>query len=242
MYLQTMFARIFTFAFLFIALTASAVDLNVSVQPRNLTVGMRGYVEISAEDVSRLQLRQSPPRMDGIEWTSGISSGSSMSIINGVTTSKFTLRVPFTVREEGEYTIPSLEVVVNGNSRQPEKTQPVKVKVGPAPKLDQAQASGSRPVFANMTFPGSEKGTPSFWVGEEIPLQLSIYVRSPYDLTLANYPDITPSNSKITIRFHDYRKVNPDAPNFESVSSHNQRISGAAYTVYQFDTKFRALS
>ena len=242
MYLQTMFARIFTFAFLFIALTASAVDLNVSVQPRNLTVGMRGYVEISAEDVSRLQLRQSPPRMDGIEWTSGISSGSSMSIINGVTTSKFTLRVPFTAREEGEYTIPSLEVVVNGNSRQPEKTQPVKVKVGPAPKLDQAQASGSRPVFANMTFPGSEKGTPSFWVGEEIPLQLSIYVRSPYDLTLANYPDITPSNSKITIRFHDYRKVNPDAPNFESVSSHNQRISGAAYTVYQFDTKFRALS
>ena len=242
MYLQTMFARIFTFAFLFIALTASAVDLNVSVQPRNLTVGMRGYVEISAEDVSRLQLRQSPPRMDGIEWTSGISSGSSMSIINGVTTSKFTLRVPFTAREEGEYTIPSLEVVVNGNSRQPEKTQPVKVKVGPAPKLDQAQASGSRPVFANMTFPGSEKGTPSFWVGEEIPLQLSIYVRSPYDLTLANYPDITPSNSKITIRFHDYRKVNPDAPNFESVSSHNQRLGNIPYTVYDFDTRFRALA
>ena len=114
--LHTMFSRILAVVFLFVAFTAAAVDLNVSVQPRNLTVGMRGYVEISAENVSRLQLRQSPPRMDGIEWTSGISSGSSMSIINGVTTSRFTLRVPFTARTEGEFTVPALEVVVNGKS------------------------------------------------------------------------------------------------------------------------------
>ena len=52
-------------------------------------------IEISAENVSRLQVNRMPGRVSGIEWNSGISSGSSMSVINGVTSSKYTLRIPF---------------------------------------------------------------------------------------------------------------------------------------------------
>ena len=111
------------------------------------------------------------------------------------------------------------------------------------PKIDPAQVNSNEPVYARMTFPGvAEDRAPAFWVGEEIPLQLSIFVRTPYELRLANYPEIKSVNGKMSIRFHDFRKVNPEAPNFESVSSHNQRLGNVPYTVYDFDTKFRALA
>ena len=240
---RTMLSRFFAFLLFFLAFAAAAVDLNVSVQPRNITVGMRGYVEISAENVSRLDLRQRPDRVSGIEWNNGVSNNTSMSIINGVVSSKYTLRVPFTAREEGEFTIPSLEIIVNGNSRQPEKTAPFKIKVSAMPQLDPSQANGSEPVYVRMSIPGHDDDKPaSFWVGEEIPLQLSIFVRTPYELRITNYPEISPANSRMSIRFHDFRKINPEAPNFESVSSHNQRLGNIPYTVYDFDSKFRALS
>ena len=239
-YLILRFAAFFLFLFAF---AAAAADLKVSVQPRNITVGMRGYVEISAENVSRLQVNRMPGRVSGLEWSSGISSGSSMSVVNGVTSSKYTLRIPFTAREEGEFTIPSFEVIVNGNTRQPEKTEPVRIRVSTMPKIDPSQVNSTEPVYARMTFPGvPENKTPAFWVGEEIPLQLSIFVRTPYELRLANYPEIKPANGKMAIRFHDFRKINPEAPNFESVSSHNQRLENIPYTVYDFDSKFRALA
>jgi len=237
------FSRFFAFFLFLLAFAAAAADLKITVQPRNITVGMRGYMEISAENVSRLQIKEMPRRVSGIEWNSGVSSGSSMSIINGVTSSRYTLRVPFTAREEGEFTVPSFEVIVNGNSRQPEKTEPFKIKISAMPKIDPAQTNSNEPVYARMTIPGVEEGKPaSFWVGEEIPLQLSIFVRTPYELRLTNYPEITSANGRMSIRFHDYRKINPEAPNFESVSSHNQRLGNIPYTVYDFDSKFRALS
>ena len=240
---RTIIPRLAAFFLFLLTFAATAADLKVSVQPRNITVGMRGYVEISAENVSRLQINRTPGRVSGLEWNSGISSGSSMSIVNGVTSSKYTLRIPFTAREEGEFTIPSFEVIVNGNARQPEKTDPVKIRISAMPKIDPAQANSNEPVYARMTFPGvAEDSTPSFWVGEEIPLQLSIFVRTPYELRLANYPEIKSVNGKMSIRFHDFRKINPEAPNFESVSSHNQRLGNIPYTVYDFDTKFRALA
>ena len=240
---RTILPRLIAFLLFLFAFAASAVDLNVSVQPRNLTVGMRGYVEISSENVSRLQINRTPARVSGIEWNSGISSGSSMSVINGVTSSKYTLRIPFTAREEGEFTIPSFEVIVNGNTRQPEKTGPVRIRISAMPKLDPSQVNSNEPVYSRMTFPGvAEDKTPVFWVGEEIPLQLSIFVRTPYELRLANYPEIKSVNGKMSIRFHDFRKINPEAPNFESITSHNQRLGNIPYTVYDFDTKFRALA
>ena len=239
---RTMLPRFAAFLLFLFSFAVSAADLKVSVQPRNITVGMRGYVEISAENVSRLQINRTPGRVSGLEWNSGISSGSSMSVINGVTSSKYTLRVPFTAREEGEFTIPAFEVIVNGNARQPEKTEPIKIRISAMPKIDPAQANSNEPVYARMTFPGVAEGkTPSFWVGEKIPLQLSIFVRTPYELRLTNYPEIKPANGKMSIRFHDFRKINPEAPNFESVSSHNQRLGNIPYTVYDFDSKFRAL-
>ena len=240
---RTMLHQLAAFLLFLLAFAAVAADLKVSVQPRNLTVGMRGYLEVSAENVSRLQINRTPDRVSGLEWNSGISSGSSMSIVNGVTSSKYTLRIPFTAREEGEFTIPSFEVIVNGNARQPEKTAPVKIRISAMPKIDPSQVNSNEPVYARMTFPGvAEDKSPSFWVGEEVPLQLSIFVRTPYELRLANYPEIKSVNGKMSIRFHDFRKVNPDAPNFESVSSHNQRLGNVPYTVYDFDTKFRALA
>ena len=240
---RTIFLRLLAFLLFLCTLAVSAVDLSVSVQPRNLTVGMRGYIEISAENVSRLQVNRMPGRVSGIEWSSGISSGSSMSVINGVTSSKYTLRIPFTAREEGDFTIPSFEVIVNGNTRQPESAGPVRIRISAMPKIDPSQVNSNEPVYSRITFPGvAEDRTPTFWVGEEIPLQLSIFVRTPYELRLANYPEIKSVNGKMSIRFHDFRKVNPDAPNFESITSHNQRLGNIPYTVYDFDTKFRALA
>ena len=240
---RTILSRFFAFFLFLFAFAATAADLKVSVQPRNITVGMRGYVEISAEDVTHMQIREMPGRVHGIEWNSGISRGSSMSIVNGVTTSKYTLRVPFTAQEEGEVTIPAFEVIVNGNTRKPEKTAPVKLKISATPQLDPSRADPGEPVYVRMSIPGhDESKSASFWVGEEIPLQLSIYVRTPYELRITNYPEIKPVNGKMSIRFHDFRKINPEAPNFESVSSHNQRLGNIPYTVYDFDSRFRALS
>ena len=237
------FSPILAFLLFFAALAALAADLKISVQPRNIAVGMRGYVEVSAENVNSLRVSQMPDRVAGIEWNNGVSTSSSMSVINGATSSKYSLRIPFTARREGEFTVPPFEVIVNGNSRRPEKTEPFTVRISAAPKIDPAQINSGEPVYARMTFPGSEDDKkPEFWVGEEIPLRLALYARSPYSLRLSNYPEIRSVNSGIAIRFHDFRRINPEAPNFESISSHDQRIGNILYTVYDFDSKFRALA
>ena len=233
------------FLLFFLAFAAVAADLNVSVQPQDLTVGMSGDVVISAKDVNSIQLVKTPAQVSGIEWNNGISSDSEMYIINGVVTSEYKLLISFTALKEGEFTVPPIDVIVSSGSRKQEKakTDPFKFKVFPAPKIDPAAEKSDAPVYALMTFPGHDDGKPaSFWVGEEIPVRLSFYIQAQFDFRFANYPEIKSDNDRISIRLHDYGRINPNLPNFESTSTKNMRIGNRLYTVCDFNTRVRALS
>ena len=245
MFLRTILSPLSIFLLFFLAFAAAAAELTVSVQPHDLTVGMRGYVVISARDVNGIQLSKMPAQVSGIEWNNGVSSSSSTSIINGVRTSEYMLRISFTALKEGEFTVPPLDVVVTSGGRKQEKakTDPVTFRIGATPKFDASLERSDAPVYALMTLPGHDDGEPaSFWVGEEIPVRLSFYVQEQYDFRFANYPEIKSDNDRISIRLRDYRRTNPNSPNYESTSTKTMRIGNRLYVVYDFNSRVRAMS
>ena len=232
------------FLLFLLVFASAAAELNVSVQPQDLTVGMRGYVVVSAKDVNSIQLGKMPAQVSGIEWNNGVSSGSSMTIINGVRTSEYTLRISFTALKEGEFTVPPLDVIVTSGSRKQEKvkTESVPFKIAAAPRFDPAERTDA-PAYALMTLPGHDDDKPaSFWVGEEIPVRLSFYIQDQYDFRFANYPEIKSDNDRVSIRLRDYGRINPNSPNYESTSTKTMRIGNRLYTVYDFNSRVRAMS
>ena len=224
--------------FLLFSIAAAAVELNVSVQPEDITVGMRGAITISARDVNDLMPGRNPGDVPGIEWE-GISRGSSLKMINGAVSNECFLSFSFTAMKEGEITVPPLELVVIDRSRKQErvKTEPVKFKIFKAPKVGAALAKSNAPVYADMTFPGSDGDAPaSFWVGEEIPVRISFYVRSQLGFRLAAYPEILSASDQINILARLSRKNNSGTPD------RTVQFGGIQYDVYDYGAGICALS
>ena len=138
MYGRTKLSPILIFIAFFLAFAATAMELKVSVQPENLTVGKYGKLTISARDASNLRLAERPGDVPGIKWESGVSTGSSVSVVNGARSSEASVTIPFTATREGEITIPSIEVIVTGDDSVQEKTktEPVTFKIVAAAAME----------------------------------------------------------------------------------------------------------
>lgn len=110
------------------------------IPPRNVIAGNRFTVVYRLTNAEGHSLKA--PQIDGCRLMYGpaTSTSQSMQIINGVTTSSFTMDYSYTYRaeKEGTYTIPSATVIADGKKL---STDEVKFKVLPA---DEPQSGGQQ--------------------------------------------------------------------------------------------------
>jgi len=221
------------------ASSSSGNNLQVSINPTNPIAGSQTELLITANNASNMTVRGTLPNVPGIEWSNVVSRSSSMSIVNGRRTTRYTLRCVFTPAKSGTFTIPEIDVNVDNTAM---RTKPVQLTVSAPPTASEARLDPKTIAFTEITIPGSDRDTPkSYFIGEEIPLQITAFIRSPYRMQFEEYPVISAADD-MTIRFHDYRKTNPEAPNFESVTQGHQLIGRGTFITYNFITKLRALS
>lgn len=235
------------FLFAGILLGLAGGDISLSLEPVRPFVGRRVVLTVTAhaEDVRIRRL----PDVDGIRWSGGVSSRSSMmqmSFTSGSSGRKTEMisqtKVVFTAEKEGRFTIPPFEVSLDGK---PAKTPAFTFEVEARPDLGKTPSRQKRnkKIFALLRIPGMEKRT-SCYVGEELPLEFLVFVsRSiPYEVQALSQPDFHAEKGGASIRFRDYRKKNPRAPNYEGHDTFPHELDGHEYVVSRFTTRFRPIS
>lgn len=132
---------ILSFLLLFTGL-AFGQDLKLTASVNRNTVGTGEAFEVSFSINGNIE-RFGPPDMSGFQVVGGPNQSSSMSMINGVTTSSMSLSYDLVATKEGTFTIGPATVVVNGKQY---RSNPVTVKVvkGQAQPQQQAQQGGGQ--------------------------------------------------------------------------------------------------
>jgi len=173
------------------------------------------------------------PEVAGIEWFRN-STSSGYRNINGHAT--YTVGIAARADKPGSYRIPAFTVRVG---RQSYRTRPVALTV--AANEDEAAApagaeAGTSPaLFGRMRFGGDRR---KFYLGEEVPLLLDIYVRPDTQVTSLAYPDLKIPHAV----FHDYRRINPENSRFAKPTERVRTIDGVQYVVVTLRTAFRSLA
>ncbi|WP_448698670.1 BatD family protein [Mucilaginibacter sp. AW1-3] len=122
---------------------AFAQDLKLTASVNRNTVGTGEAFEVTFSISGNIE-RFAPPDMSGFQVVGGPNQSSSMSMINGTTTSSMSLSYDLVATREGTFTIGPATVVVNGKQY---RSNPISVKVvkGQAqPQQQQAQQGGGQ--------------------------------------------------------------------------------------------------
>ena len=132
-------------------------------------------IDIRGQTMGNIELPEIPD-IDGVRVLNTIPSRSqSISIINGQTTTVTSYIFTLIAREEGTYTIPPVQVQVDGESR---TTQPLQVEVLTQRSL-QSETGERRPdIFIQMELDEEEP-----FVGQQIMASLVIYFRAGMEVT-----------------------------------------------------------
>ena len=221
-------------------------DISLSLEPARPFAGRNVILTVTAnaEDVRLNRL----PQVDGIRWRGGSSSRSMrrMSFSSGPSGRKTEVTsqtgVVFTAEKEGRFTIPPFEITLDGK---PAKTPAFTFEVEAKPDLGKAPSDPKKreAVFARLRIPGMEKRTSCF-VGEELTLDFLVFVSRtiPYEVQSLSQPEFRAEKNGASVRFRDYRKKNPRAPNYEGHDAFLHEVDGREYAVYRFTTRFRPIS
>lgn len=159
-------------------LAAAAEEISTQVSPQYLTEGDTGELRLVTDSDSGISVRDLP-KVDGLEWSGGISRQSSVSYINGRQTASFLISFPFTAMRAGSVTIPAFSVKTKNGMR---KTNPVSFTVRAQTRIKEAKDGSGQPAFGILTIPDRSDGSKrmKYYVGEDIPLLFFIYVRTRY--------------------------------------------------------------
>jgi hypothetical protein len=151
----------------FVPSVAWAASVTASLDRESIIVGETTGLHITVQD-GRPQSMESFPPIPGITIQQQGTSQST-TIVNGQMSSAIIMNFAVTASQVGEYTIPSVKVLVDGTQQ---ATQPLKIT---ASKADpQAQ---SRYAFLTLKVPREE-----VYVGEMIPVDLQLYVTQAEDI------------------------------------------------------------
>ena len=85
----------------------------------------------------------------------------------------------------------------------------------------------------------SGKCSRTFYVGEEIPLNLELYIRNGIQAQPTAYPEIGGLDNAV---FRDYSAVNPEQRKFDRPYQRRATLDGASYTAVIFPTAFQAVA
>ncbi len=150
------------------AAPARAATFTASLDNDTLTLGQSTTLSLTFEGGSP----QSPPTLPGIPGLqiTYVGPSSQFSFINGQTSSTVTHHFTITPQQTGEFVIPALTAVVDG---QPLTSQPLHLKVVEPSSASATQiSSGSQIAFMKLTVPDDK-----VYAGEAITAGLDIYLR-----------------------------------------------------------------
>ena len=232
--------------FLMTGFLLAAAPVELSVMPQPVRAGEEAYLVIRSRDGSRPQPQNALPKVDGLSWHQGIRQSSRTQIINGRRSDIFELHIPFTVDKPGNYTIPPMVL-----AKQPGRTKKItfqaveaRYRTSASNRPSAGETSGASEgltmneiMFMELEVPG---GKTSCYLGEEIPLEVNIYVHAGARPQLS-WPQLT-FGGKGGAVFRDYRQTNPENPNFSGVTQHRTERNGREYILYSFRTAIRPIT
>ncbi len=214
---------------------AAAFEVEVRIFPLRPTVGEPVHVTIGTPD--KLDYNVRLPALSGAHWLrDALSEGQQVFNDRASYTRTFTL-VP---EKAGTLEIPGFEVSAGGKTG---RVPPRRITVA-APSARRSNASGEEggiPLSEAVT--GRLKtasGRDEFFIGEEIPLDLDLFVLASVaeQVRVEAYPQLTGLDRAV---FSDYSAVNPEQRRFDRVRRFQVERDGKSYVVYRFRTGFRAL-
>ena len=227
---------------------SAAGKVEVLVNPLPVRVGEEALLIIRSTDGTRNRPRGNFPKISGLNWLGGTMQSSQTRIVNGRRSSVFELRIPFTVDKPGTYTIPAMSLT---HSRELTKkitfdAVAARYQTGSQNRSKSAVSSSSREdsglspdqiMFMETVIPGQR---PFYYLGEEIPLDVNIYVLEGVRPQLS-WPTIA-FGEKSSAVFRDYKQSNPENPNFAGVTQHQVERNGRSYIRCSFRTALRPIS
>ncbi len=228
---------------------AAAGKVEVLVEPQPVRTGEAAFLIIRSTDGTRNQpLNNRLPEVSGLSWMGGTMQSSQTHIINGRRSSVFELKIPFMVSRPGTYTIPSFDLTHSRERTKKVVFEAVAARYQTSPQSRRRPASsgasqeegGLTPdqiMFMETTVPGRR---PFYYLGEEIPLDINLYVLEGVQPRLS-WPKIS-FGEKSSAVFRDYRQSNPENPNFAGMTQHQVERAGRRYIRCSFRTVLRPIT
>ncbi len=239
------------FGILLPSVLSAAGKVEVFVTPQPIRSGEEAYLVVRSHDGARnLPLSRRLPKIDGLFWQNGIRQSSRTQIINGRRSSVFEAYIPFVVGKPGRYTIPEMSLTHSKERTKKITFEAVEARyqtqTRPAARSSAKEAaptasdSGQTPeqiMFMESAVPGKR---PFYYLGEEIPLDVNIYVLEGVQPRLT-WPTIT-FGEKSSAVFRDYKQSNPENPNFAGMTQHRVERNGRDYIRCSFRTALRPIT
>lgn len=212
-------------------LGASGAEVSVAVSPSTVAAGEQVTFSLTMDKRLTEGLRL-PPLENGRWITNSVSQR--MESINFNTS--YTYEIPIQTEREGTLKIPSFTFRLDG---QEVTTRALEVKVLPPGSQPAVQGSGDsvtmkEAAFGTIRIPDERR---TFYVGEEIPLELNLWLLPALRARLAEYPDLTGLDNVV---FRDYSQNNPQMRRFDRPQERRELLDGRYYGVLTFRTAFRA--
>lgn len=215
-----------------LAVFAEKFHVDIVFRPAVVTAGEP--VEIILISNKRGNLSFELPEIKGGVWLKNyVSSSTQTSIVNGVVTTSVRRTIPVMTEQPGVLTIPSFTVKCG---KETAETRELVIKV--VSDSDKASVSGGGslpPPTGEITVP--LKGR-TFYVGEEIPLSLTLYLPAGLEVRELSYPQLSGLDNAVLT---DFSKVNPRNRFFAPPAERRRVIGNQEYTEILFQTAFRAL-
>lgn len=155
-------------AALLVVPAALGASFTVALDRDTITLGEEATLSLKFEGVQP-DKPEGLPRIPGLQFQY-VGPSSSFSFINGQTSSSVTYNYIVTAQRDGEFTIPSLRVNVNGQDLASAPLKLIVTKVNAPPVAD--VLAGREPVFLKLLVPKSK-----VYVGEPMVAYLELYQR-----------------------------------------------------------------
>ncbi len=156
-------------------LICRAAEINVQIQPENITLADSGVLVLSLPaDAGNPKIDL--PVVDGIRWNNQRGSSQRYSNINGRISGSLQLQFGFDPKRTGSVTIPALSVTTSGGKKLESAPFTFTIKKAPDLKTDEARAAET----AFITLTPADADRKKYYDGEKVTFHLNVCIRSDY--------------------------------------------------------------
>ena len=211
-------------------LLAADPALHATLSPESVAAGQTADFTLTLN--RPLSGPLSVPRLDNGEWINSFSQRTQN--ING--RSSYSYIIPIRALREGILRVPAFPVKVGDRELQ---TPELAVKVVAAGEQPVPGDSGDgaltmkEAAFGRIRLVDDRK---QYYVGEEIPVMVELFVLPALDARLGSYPELTGIGNAV---FRDYSAVNPEQRKFDVPTQTRRILDNRTYVELVFRTAFR---